>query len=234
MVFDMIGRFSPEWPAFWEKSNKEMLPYNMAYLLPEEEHKPENIEDYYVCYWSGKELTDLVKSVADRTGKKVNIDIKDRSIFVGKHMDTGIFNKNKNHFRNQVNRLFDRDYRGIIEKLRCDLSFLRDYEKIQPDAWNRICEYQSEWNKVVDLLEALMKSKNDDINKLIESAKPEISEELKMLAWLHKNSARFPVVDFWASIMGPQVACVLRNLELMLPQGLGCGHGLAGIVEIKD
>lgn len=234
MIFDVLGRFSPEWPIYWGKSNKEMLPYNMAYLLPEEERKPENIANYYMCYWSGKELMDLVESVAERTGKKVNLDLKDRSIFVGRHMDTGLFNKNKNHFRMQTNRLFDRDYRGDIEKLRCDLSFLQDYEKIQPDAWNRICDYRSEWNMVIDLLEALMKSKNDDINKLIESAKPKISEELKMLVWLHKNSARFPVVDFWASIMGPQVACVLRNLELMLPRGLGCGHGLVGIAEIKN
>jgi len=55
-----------------------------------------------------------------------------------------------------------------------------------------------------------------------------------MLAWIFRNAARFPVVDFWASVMGPQVACVLRNLEFLLPRGLGCGHGLLCVVEITD
>jgi len=54
-----------------------------------------------------------------------------------------------------------------------------------------------------------------------------------MLAWLYRNADRFLVVDFWASVMGPQVACVLRNLEFSLPQGLGCGHGLFCVVEVE-
>jgi hypothetical protein len=33
--------------------------------------------------------------------------------------------------------------------------------------------------------------------------------------------------------MGPQVGCVLRNLEFSLPQGIGCGHGLFCVVEIE-
>jgi hypothetical protein len=53
-----------------------------------------------------------------------------------------------------------------------------------------------------------------------------------MLAWLERNASRFPAVDFWASIMGPQIACVLRNLEINLPDGVGCDHGLVCLVEI--
>ena len=48
-----------------------------------------------------------------------------------------------------------------------------------------------------------------------------------------RNADRFPVFDFWASIMRPQVACVLRNHELNLPDGLGCGHSLFCVVEIQ-
>ncbi|MCK9426547.1 MAG: hypothetical protein M0Q21_10955 [Ignavibacteriaceae bacterium] len=64
-------------------------------------------------------------------------------------------------------------------------------------------------------------------------AHDELKEELQMLQWLEGNSSRFPVVDFWASIMGPQVACVLRNLEFGLPEGLGCGHGLFCTIEVN-
>jgi hypothetical protein len=34
--------------------------------------------------------------------------------------------------------------------------------------------------------------------------------------------------------MGPQVACVLRNIEMSFLPGLGCGHGLFCIAEIAD
>ncbi len=71
------------------------------------------------------------------------------------------------------------------------------------------------------------------IKELIETTEEVLAEELKMLTWLFRNQQRFPVDNFWASIMGPQLACVLRNLELNLPDGLGCGHGLFCIVEIE-
>ncbi len=80
---------------------------------------------------------------------------------------------------------------------------------------------------------ALIENNNNMIKELIESSDDELSEELKMLAWLYRNNQRFPVDNFWASVMGPQLACVLRNLELNLPEGIGCGHGLFCIVEIN-
>ena len=75
---------------------------------------------------------------------------------------------------------------------------------------------------------------NPRVKQIIESSTGQLTDELKMLAWLFRNADRFPVVDFWASIMGPQVACILRNLELSLPDGIGCGHSLFCIVEVND
>lgn len=234
LVYDLFGRFSPEWPKYWNKTNKEMLPYNMTYLLPQEELTSEKIQWFDVTFWAASELGELIRKIAANKQKQVSMNIYDRSILLGRHMGTGLFSDAKLDFRYQVNRLFDRDYRGEVEKLKCDLSFLQGYRDIQPQAWQRICNYQSRWNSTIELMAALLESKNDVVKKLIESATPEISEEFRMLAWLHRNAARFPVVDFWASIMGPQVACVLRNFEFTLPPGLGCGHGLFAIIEIQD
>ena len=235
LVYDLFGRFSPEWPKCWDKTNKEMLPYNMAYLLPQNEPVPEKVDWFKVAFWAASELIDLVTKVAaKKPTKRININIYDRSILVGRHMDTGLFNNVKRELRYQVNRLFDRNYRGEIEKLKCDLSFLYDYRDIQPEAWERIREYESRWNLSIELMDALLESRNDVVKRLIESATPEVSEELKMLAWIYRNAARFHVVDFWSSILGPQLACVLRNFESTLPQGLGCGHGLLAVVEIQD
>jgi SAM-dependent methyltransferase len=234
MIFDMFGRLSPEWPLYWSRSNEEMLTYNMAYLFPPEKRSSEKIDSYQVCFWTGRELADLICSVAAKTGRKVKIEMKDRSIFVGRHIDTGIFNGFPQSLRHQVNRLFDWERRGHVEKLKIDMAFLDPYKDVQPLAYERIREYAGQWNTVIAVLEALMKTDNAAVARIITPAPPQLGDELKMLAWLFRNASRFPAADFWASIMGPQIACVLRNLEFNLPEGVGCGHGLLCVAEISE
>jgi SAM-dependent methyltransferase len=233
MVFDLYGRYSPEWPKYWSKNCHEFLPYTMAYLLPSQEQKPDKITWFDVTYWSGSELSGLIESAAAATGRKAKIaTMLDRSIIIGRHMDTILFKKQRQQTRMAVNRLFDRDYRGEISGLSPDLRYLEEVKGTNKEAWERIFDYHNQWMAVVNMLGALMSSDDTEVKRIIESSPDNLASELKMLAWLHRNADRFPVVDFWASVMGPQVACVLRNLELSLPQGLGCGHGLFCIVEV--
>ncbi len=233
-VFDLYGRYSPEWPKYWDKDCSEPLPYNMGYLLPPEERKPEKIEYFDVMYWGSSELISLIESTAKSTKRKTEIvTMHDRSIFVGRHMDTSFFKEQNHQTRLAVNRLFDRDYRGQIDNLNFDISYLEKVKDTQPQAWTRISDYYKQWQTVINTLHALMSTNKPEVKRIIETAPESLAEELKMLAWLYRNADRFPVFDFWASVMGPQVACVLRNLEFSLPQGLGCGHGLFCVVEVQ-
>ena len=159
--------------------------------------------------------------------------MRDRSIFVGRHMDTSLFKKQSHQTRVAVNRLFDSDYRGQMSSLSLDINYLEEVKETNREEWTRICDYYNQWQAVVNVLDALMCTNNAEVKRIIESSPEGLSDELKMLAWLYRNADRFHVVDFWASIMGPQAACVLRNLELSLPQGLGCGHSLFCVVEVK-
>ncbi|MCX5632410.1 MAG: class I SAM-dependent methyltransferase [Phycisphaerae bacterium] len=235
MVFDLHGRYSPEWPGYWSKDCHLQLPYTMAYLLPPQEQDPNKIKWFDVTYYSGSELIGLIESVADASGKKVKIiNMRDRSIFVGRHMDTSLFKKQRHSIRTEVNRLFDHGYRGRISGLGFDIDYLEEVKDVNHQAWTRIHDYYNLWQTVVNTLHALMNANNTEVRKIIESSPEILADELKMLAWLYRNADRFPVVDFWASVMGPQVACILRNLEFSLPQGLGCGHSLFCIVEIEN
>lgn len=232
VLLDLLGRLSPEWPSYWWRSCHEMLPYNMAYLLPPEQRVAENLSPYMVCYWDAHELEQTLQLAAAKAGRQVSLEIVDRSVLVGRHMETGLFNGCPGEARYQVNRLFDRGYRGNMDKLRLDLPFLADYQAAHPQAAERIRQYVSLWNWVIDLVDALLKNDEVKVRRLIESAQPSLSEDLRMLTWLHRSRDRFPVADFWASIMGPQLACVLRNIEMTLGKGLGCGHGLLCLVEV--
>jgi SAM-dependent methyltransferase len=234
LVFDLFGRNSPEWPKYWGQDCHTTLPYTMAYLLPPQERNPEKIDWFDVTCWTGSELVSLIESAAKSAKRKARIvTMRDRSIFVGRHMDTGIFKTQSHQTRIAVNRLFDPDCRGQISGLSIDIDYLEEAKEASPDGWARIHDYYNQWQVVVNVLNALMCANNAEVKRIIESSPAGIADELKMLAWLYRNADRFLVVDFWASVMGPQVACVLRNLELSLPQGLGCGHGLFCVVEVE-
>jgi len=218
----------------WDQSAEQQLPYNMAYLLPPQEQDPQNVHWFNVTYWTGKELLDVIRRASLASGTAVHVlTLKDRSILVGRHMDTCLFKPMRFTVRKQVNRLFDTDYRGDTGGLTLDLDYLNGCRSACPEADQRIREYYASWSVVVGTLEALMQGDNARVRQSIESSPDALAEDLKMLAWLYRNADRFPVVDFWAGIMGPQVACVLRNLELNLAEGLGCGHSLFGVVEIR-
>jgi hypothetical protein len=241
LVYDVLGRFSPEWPMYWNRSAREQLPYNMGYLLPPQEQDPQRVESFHVTYWTAPELLDTVRRAAAASGTHARIlAIKDRSILVGRHMGTCFFKPVRFDVRNQVNHLFDRDYQGETAGLMVPLDYLAaaplrvgDGDRsVAREADLRLRHYHSSWSVVIRTLEALRRTDNASVRQLIESSPDALAEDLKMLAWLYRNADRFPVLDFWASVMGPQVACVLRNLELNLPDGLGCGHSLLCIVEI--
>ena len=234
IVFDLLGKYSPEWPKYWNE-NKKMLPYNMAYLIPHELRTEESIKWFDICYWTPSMLYDLLKAASEKTEACIQIfQFIDRSIFVGRHMETGLFGAPSFNYRYQINRFFDMDYRGELEHLFINLDWYTVHGETQPEIWARLNDYKEKWNWVINLVEALLHGNDSKVSLLIETVSPDISSELKFLTWLYRNAHRFPVVDFWASIMGPQIAVILRNIEMSLGPALGCGHGLLCVVEITD
>ncbi len=235
LLFDIHGKFSPAWPKHWAES-KTFLPYTMAYLLPGDKRKEEKVEWFNLCYWSPDELKAMLNRAAGKAGVNINIlYLLDRSIFVGRHIDTGLLSTKSMQYRYQVNRLLDHGYRGEVEHLKVDLSHLDKYKDINPKVWDRLTDYCHKWNKIIYLLEALMNSQDKKVKDFIENTNIELmSDDLKFITWLYRNADRFPVVDFWASLIGPQIAVILRNIEMSYSEGVGCGHGLiCGLEVIK-
>jgi SAM-dependent methyltransferase len=234
IVFDLLGQLSPEWPKYWHEKPPAVLPYNMAYLLKAEERAPEKVDWFTNCFWTATELRRLLAEAGRQAERRIEVHtMVDRAVFVGRHIDTGLFNDNPRPLRYQVNRLLDHGYRGLVELLRVDLAHLEAWRDASPEGWARICDYARKWNTVVELLEALMQRRNDVVRRLIEAAEPPLADDLKMLAWVCRNGERFPVADYWASIVGPQVALVLRSLEMSYADAVGCGHALFCVARIN-
>lgn len=231
LVLDLFGRNSIEWPCYWLYEDYEMRPYSMMWLYPKDSEVAKNAEQYYVRFWNAAEIKKVVASVSKKLNRGLKVTTVDRSILVGRHTDTGFYNKHPQNMRYQVNRFIDRDYRGECEFLHADISCIADKRSAFPEEYERIAYYAKLWNMTIDFIAALVAGQNNRVSMFLETAPEELVDELKMLTWLERNSSRFPVVDFWASVLGPQVACVLRNLEINLSPGLGCGHGLVCLIE---
>jgi hypothetical protein len=232
-IFDVHGKFCPAWPKYWNE-NLGMLPYTMNYINPSGDNKTADVDYFNICYWSVKDLKYYLERAAEVSGVKINIlSFTDRSMFVSRHMDTGLFSPKAMPVRYLMNRLLDHDYTGGVENLMIHLTHLEEYKNIYPDAWERIADYQRQWNRLIILVEALMNQDDIKVKHFLENTDIELmSEELKFITWLYRNADRFPVVDFWANVIGPQIAIILRNIEMSYIDGCGCGHGLIGMIEI--
>lgn len=234
VVLDLFAMYSPEWPGNWNKKDPEMKEYNMVWLYLPQRTQPKKEEIYYVKYWGGNEMRMFCKKLEEKIKRKVEVSIRDRSVLIGRHIDTGAYNNIPKPVRKQVNKLFDRDYRGKYETLTFDISYLDNLKESAPDEYNRIAGYAGDWNTMIAYTKALFYRDDVSVKRYIETSPEYLSEEMKMLAWLVRNASRFPVVDFWASIYGPQLAAILRNLEFNLPEGLGCGHGMMCNITINE
>lgn len=234
-IFDVHGKFSPEWPVHW-KSDKKLLPYSMAYLYNKEKRKKSKIEWFNICYWKPADLKMRIERAAKDVNREIEISyMHDRSIFVGRHMDTGLLSPVSSQLRYQVNRLIDHGYRGEPKHLKLNIEYLEKYVPDNAAFWDKLVSYKNSWNRVIFFLEALLNHKDKRISSFIESEEIEnMEDEFKFLAWLFRNSDRFPVADFWASVIGPQVAMILRNIEMSYEEAEGIGHGLmCGVKIIK-
>jgi hypothetical protein len=126
----------------------------MAYLLPKDMRAQEKIEWFNLCFWDPENLKNTLKEAARTAGCEVNIGVMlDRSIFVGRHIDTGLLSTKAVPIRHQVNRLLDHGYRGEVEHLKIDISHLGTSMKANPIAAK--ATVIRGWNRVIYLLEVL-------------------------------------------------------------------------------
>lgn len=231
IVLDLLGKYSLEWPKYWE-DDRMMLPYNMAYLMKSESYK--DIQWCDACFYSPSSLDNILDAAAKSMNIDINTQYNDRSLFVGRHMATGLFGAPRFNYRYQVNCLFDHDHKEEIEHLFTNLYFYKEYRKIQPQICERINDYNKKWNCIINIVDALLHGEDKTVSNIIETTSQDMSNELKFLTWLYRNAHRFPAIDFWANVMGPQIAVILRNIEMSFSPALGCGHGLLCVIEIGE
>lgn len=232
---DLIGRYSFEWQCHWDSPTDEtnMRQYSMSYLYPEEMLDKLEVERFPLRYWGADEFDAFVREIIERKGGRVaQAGLRDRSVLVGRHMNTAEFNPQAKPIRASVNRLHEFDHRTDLTSLLFDYSPKPGFQGI-----NAFFEsFQMAWNAVVyAAIEALERWDDADwLRRPPPEAYPDpVREAICTIRNVVGNVQWFRMGDPRANVVESQLGYILRNLEMDLQRGLGAAHSLLAVYELR-
>jgi hypothetical protein len=177
-----------------------------------------------------EEILKMIERVEETTG--VNLETKyigDRSIFVGRHMDTQDYNPHLKPLRKAVNSLMEKNVRTHLELLLID--YIPHPEIRFPDPFFQ--QFQSCWNSLVQYTMGLCQEHEGrrpgaDAPRVLLKVLDHMKQVIQGI-----GSFNMEMEDTRANVVEPQLAYALRELEMSLQQGAGNGHGTVGIFVVN-
>ena len=236
-VGDWLGRYSYEWQDLWHHSAAEeyWMDYGISYIYAEEERSRIDIATFPLRLMCQDEIQRIIDDAAAQAGCQVRpVKYFDRSILIGRHMDTHDYNKHSPVMRYPVNSLFEGYTRTDLESLKVDYVPRPGF-----DSLNHFFEMLfNATNSLVEYTRTLLANYQSDAGFVgpLPEIKPYYPEPLKEamhamrrvidgVGWLQWGDAR-------ANVIEPHLGYCLRKLEMELQPGTGMGHSLCGIFEI--
>ncbi len=238
IVGDWLGRYSYEWQDLWDGdiSREQWMDYAISYIYPDRTRRPRRLEMLRLRLLAREEVLRIVRRAEERAGVRIEVGrIFDRSLFVGRHMDTGDYNPHLRPVRRHVNSLHEENRRTALDQLLVDYRPRQGFEQL-----NRFFEQlQTSWNTLVrHTIELCQRydAASGTIPGLAEvpgfypeqlrRAMRDIQRVVEGSGWLRMGDPR-------ANVIEPQLGYALRGLEMELQSGAGTGHGLVGIFTVR-
>lgn len=240
IICDWLGRYSYEWQDLWkypvngqDKYPEEFIDYKISYVYPPSERNRSDIQSFPLRILSKDELENIVKRAVKESGIDIKISqIFDRSIFVGRHMDTGQYNKNCPCLRDRVNSLLEPNERTNLQSLIIDYVPKRGFTELNvffegfAMCWNSLVKHTMDFLYKYEIGREL--GENIDYSGYPDALKYGLLTMKEVL----EVAGKLPG-DGRANIIEPQLAYMLRNLEIQMQLGYGVGHGFGAILEIN-
>ncbi|MDI6810585.1 MAG: hypothetical protein QMD80_02725 [archaeon] len=204
VLCDWLGAYSYEWQSLW---GEEWIDYRISYL-------PESGNETFPLRLKTRE--NILKMVREASSRIKIEEIFDRSIFVGRHIDTAEYNEYCKPIRSAVNSLFEPNVRTNFETL------LIDYHQRFSKLNSFFKDFSTHWNSLV----ACMMDLGGECE--LEIQIPEMKKLEKMVEsniWMDNSNHRENVIE-------PQLGSALRNLEMRMQRGLGAAHGILAVLSV--
>jgi SAM-dependent methyltransferase len=235
---DWLGRWSYEWQDLWpEPLDREyFMDYRISYIYPPEERDRVEVAEFPLRLMCRDEIERIIAAAAAESGCRIRpLQYFDRSMLVGRHLETGDYNKNCPPLRYPINSLFEGYTRTDLESLRVDYVPRADFDHLN----NFFERFFMATNALVDYTITLLSGYDDETDTL--GVTPDIlpfyPEPLK--ATMHsmrrviEGVGWLPWGDVRSNVIEPHLGYSLRKLEMELQEGIGTGHSLCGIFEIQ-
>jgi SAM-dependent methyltransferase len=233
VVLDLVGRLSPEWPGYWQAPDEAatVRDYSMSYLYESEERALGQVERFPLRFWTGRELREFCAAIDELAPRGLTaLRVEDRSIFVGRHLDTREYGPMVPPLRQVVNRLLEADVRTNLDDLRVTIDPVPDQDGVN----EFLAELARCWNTLIDFAAVRLPGRRVDLVRMDgwSGFPPALHTALINMDRVVDSVAWFRTSDVRANLVEPQLAYLLRDLEIALQRGLGCGHGLLAVLAV--
>ena len=232
VICEWLGRYSYEWQDIWshDRSGEAFINYRISYVYPPEERDRVSITSFPLRMMAGDEVTDIIGRAGRLSGRIIETRaIFDKSLLVGRHMDTAEYNRSCPPMRERINALFEPDTRTDLSSLVIDYVPRDGFDELN-DFFERFTE---SWNMLVLRTRDCLTG-NGPAAANMQPSSGHRESLAKAVGTIESVIAACADLsgDPRAGIVEPLLACLLRQLEVQLQQGLGAGHGLVAVLEI--
>ncbi|MFH2218158.1 MAG: hypothetical protein ABII68_00680 [Pseudomonadota bacterium] len=235
---DWLGRYSYEWQDLWHHPPGEeyFMDYRISYIYPEEERDSVDVASFPLRLVNQDEIMEMIHQASKESDVKIEpVTFFDRSVFIGRHMDTAEYNASCQKLRYPVNSLFEGYVRTDLESLlvdhvpRAGFDHLNNFFEMFFVSCNTLVKY------TISLLEKYdpQKESLDEFPEIMPFYPTPLKDAMNTMRRVIEGVGWVTWGDVRANVIESVLGYALRKLETDLQPGTGMGHGIVGIFEIK-
>ncbi len=240
VVCDWLGRYCYEWQSLWtnDPAENRVMDYVVSYIYEEEERERQRdqLQHLNLRLMGRPEVDSIVGQASEDAGVAIRpLLYFDRSVFTGRHMDTGEYNDHAQPIRRAVNSLHETNERTDLGTLLINYApkpgfrFINGYFEHLQMCWNTLVTYtdgllhayDEEKERFTEPLPAIPPTAPEPLQRAV----TRMTKIVQGVGWLFTGNPRENIIE-------PQLGYALRDLVMALQKGQGCAHGLVGIYEI--
>lgn len=229
IAIDWLGRYSYEWQTLWTRDlkNNQWMDYVISYIYSEDERETQDLTAFALRIVGRAEVQHIYHQAKKKAGGALTLrKLADRSSFVGRHMDTAQYNRHAQPLRGPVNSLFEPNVSTDLDELLINYVPMDGFDEV--NAYHR--ELTMWWNYLIACTKALMEKRA--IPEAPAKIPGVVTRTLSAMKKTISSAGKIKIGNSRSSLIEPQLGYCLRELEIGLQKGLGCGHGLVAIFEI--
>ncbi len=239
LVADWLGRYSVEWQDLWHHPAGEeyFMDYRISYIYPEEERDQVDVASFPLRLMTKDEVLAMARMAQEAAGCAIEpLGFLDRSLLVGRHLETGDYNPNAPRLRTPINSLFEGYTRTDLSSLHADyvpragFEHLNGFFEMLFMCSNALVDFTvdllSEWDPGAASLKRAPRIPAGAPQPLKEAMEA-MRRVVEGIGWVRWGDVR-------ANAIEPHLGYSLRKLEMELQPGSGVGHSLVALFRIGE